>query len=413
MEIYYSVNQKSLTYIKSGDKFEAAAKINISVIDKSLNKTLFSKLFKTPSATNDTSSGYLNQKLVGQVNFILEDGNYLLEITGSDFYDSVKKDIMTENFIVENYSDSKLKISDIELSDKIQKSDNENSLFYKNTLEVIPNPSGLFGMNLKELNYYYEVYGLTPDNISEEYVINYSVMNLNNESVISFNKNFKRNSESKADFGKIIIDSLERGSYILKISILDSVKNINVSREKKFYIFNDLLTGKVSKQDNFLKSEYITATEEDIDKEFEYAKYLMSEKEIDNYEKLSKLSDKKKFMYAFWKAKDVNTSTLVVEDKIDYFKRVAEANLNYKEAYREGWKTDRGRIFIIYGRPNDVERYPFEQGSKSYEVWSYNTAKGNGECVFIERQSSSGVYYLVHSTFKNEISNNNWKDDLK
>lgn len=413
LEIYYSINQKTLTYAKKDNQFEAAAKISIIIKENSSDKIIYSKLFKTPSVVSDTSDAILNQKIVGQLNFVISDGSYKMEIVGSDFNDSAKIDFYNENFIVNNYTSSDLKISDIELSDNITKSDNSSSIFYKNTLEVIPNPSGLFGMNLNELNYYYEVYGLTPENISEDYIANFSIINLNKEALISINKPYKRKSESKADFGKIIIDSLQRGSYILKISIIDSLKNVNISSEKKFYVFNNMIVNKVDKQDNFLKSEYITATEEDIDKEFEYAKYIMTDKEIGNYEKLNKLSDKKKYMYAFWKAKDVNPSTLVVEDKIDYLKRVAEANLKFKEAYREGWKTDRGRIFIVYGSPNDIERFPFEQENKSYEVWSYNTAKGGGECVFIERQSSSGVYILTHSSFNNEVSNSNWKDELK
>lgn len=412
LEIYYSINQKTLTYTKKDNQFEAAAKISIIIQENSSDKIIYSKLFKTPSIVSDTSESNLNQKIVGQLNFVVSDGSYKMEIVGSDFNDSAKKDIYNENFIVNNYTSSDLKISDIELSDNIAKSDNSSSIFYKNTLEVIPNPSGLFGMNLNELNYYYEVYGLTPENISEDYITNYSIINLNKETLITINKPYKRKSESKADFGKIIIDSLERGSYILKISIIDSLKNVNISSEKKFYVFNNMIVNKVDKQDNFLKSEYITATEEDIDKEFEYAKYIMTDKEIGNYEKLNKLSDKKKYMYAFWKANDVIPSTQVVEVKISYLKRVAEANLRFKEAYREGWKTDRGRIFIVYGSPNDIERFPFEIQNKSYEIWSYNTDKGDGECVFIERQSSSGVYILTHSTFKNEISNPNWKEEL-
>lgn len=413
LEIYYSINQKSLVYAKKDNQFEAAAKISITIRDNSNNNIVYSKLFKTPSVVSDTTNSILNQKIVGQLNFILSDGSYKMDLEGSDFNDSTKVDIYNENIIIANYNSQDLKISDIELSDKIEKSNNTSSIFYKNTLEVIPNPSGLFGMNLNELNYYYEVYGLTPENISENYFISYSILNLNNETMISNEKPFKRINESKADYGKIIIDSLERGSYLLKISILDNSKNVKVSGQKKFFIFNNLAFNKVDKQDNFLKSEYITATESDIDKEFEYAKYIMSDKEIDNYEKLSKLEDKKKYMFAFWKAKDKNPSTLIVEDKIDYLKRVAEANLKFKEAYREGWKTDRGRIFIIYGSPNDIERFPFEQGNKSYEQWSYNTAKGGGECIFIERQSGSGVYILTHSSFDNEVSDENWKEDLK
>ena len=138
----------------------------------------------------------------------------------------------------------------------------------------------------------------------------------------------------------------------------------------------------------------------------------MSDQDRDRFEDLTKLNDKRKFLFEFWKAKDINPNTQVLESKITYFKRVSEANKSYKEAYTEGWKTDRGRIYIIYGQPDDVEKYPFESQSKSYEIWKYNSIEGGGECSFVEIQQATGVYKLVHSTFRNELRNMDWRDQI-
>jgi GWxTD domain-containing protein len=414
LEIYYSVNQKTLKYVKTNDLFEAAAKISVSIFNITTNTQVYQKSFKTPTSASDTSDSKLNQKLVGQLNFLLPDGSYKMELTGSDFNDSSRFDFINPEIKIDNYSDSPIKISDIELANSVKKSENENSIFYKNTLEIIPNPSALFGMNLNELYYYYEIYGLTPENISDEYIMNYTVLNINNEKLVSTGKKFKRKLESKADYGIINIDSLNRGSYTLQITLLDSAKNLSITREKKFFVFNNNnQIPSVSKQDSYLKSEYVNMSEDDLENEFNYAKYIMSENEAANYEKLNTLSEKKNYLFAFWKSRDNNLNTQNIEYKTEYFKRVAEANKNYKEAYKEGWKTDRGRIYIIYGKPDDVERFPFESDSKSYEIWKYDSHEGGGECVFIERQSSTGVYYLAHCTFRNELSNDNWRKDLK
>ena len=130
LEIYYSVNQKSLNYLKVDDKFEAAAKINIAITEVSTNAVIISKIFKTPSVISDTTDKNLNQKLVGQLNFLLPDGNYKIEITGSDFNDSLKSEIIKEDININYHSSPSLKFSDIELADNIQKSGNEKSIFY-------------------------------------------------------------------------------------------------------------------------------------------------------------------------------------------------------------------------------------------------------------------------------------------
>lgn len=414
LEIYYSVNQKSLKYIKSGNDFEAAAKIDILVTDMTNNTVVIDKSYKSPSVAADTSDEKLKQKIVGQINYLLIDSRYKLKIIGSDFNESSKSDIFEEDFTIDNNSNTNVRCSNIELSTFIQKSQNEASNFYKNTLEVIPNPSNLFGMNLKELYYYFEIYGLSESNISDEFTVNYLISNLNNEIVVSFDKKVKRTSESKAEFGKINIDSLERGSYFFKVNIKDSIRKLDVMSEKKFYIFNN--KGNISPlnpQDEYLKSEYAIMEEDALEKEFKYAMYIMMERDISNFNELNSIADKRKFMYDFWKSKDNIPGTLQNEFKINYFKRVLEANKNFKEAYNEGWKTDRGRIFLIYGKPDDIERFPFESNKKSYVIWKYYQVEGGGECVFIEKQSTTGVFWLVHSTFRAELKNPEWEKELQ
>lgn len=410
LEIYYSVNQHSLLYTQNGSNYEGGALLDITITNLSDNSITYSNLFKSPSIVNDTSKNN-NQKLIGQVNYLLGQGKYELKIKGTDFADSLKYDVFEQEVAIDNISSTNVTISDIELASSIKKSENTNSPFYKNTLEIIPNPSSLFGMNLNELNYYFEIYGLTESNISDVFYFNYSVYNLNNTIVISKDKKVERKSESKADFGKIIIDSLDRGSYKFVVTISDSLKNFNLTKEKKFFIYQDGNNNEiVTESDDFLKSIFITKTEDEIDDEYEKVYYISSKKFKDRYEQLSNLNDKKKLLYEFWKSQDSNPETQALETRTAYLKRVDEANRQFKEAYVEGWKTDRGRIYIIYGKPEDVERHPFESQTKSYEIWNYHSVEGGAECVFVEYQNSLNDYRLVHSTLRTELKNPNWKD---
>ncbi|MDQ3022532.1 MAG: GWxTD domain-containing protein [Bacteroidota bacterium] len=414
LEVYYSVNQKSLKYLKVGSNFEAAAKINISVVDNSNKNEIISNSYKTPSVVGDTSDEKVNRKLVGQINYSLPAGSYRLKITGTDFNDSSKKDSLEKEVIITKNETGKIRISDIELSTLINKAQNDKSIFYKNTLDVIPNPSALFGMNLKELYYYFEIYGLNKNNISETFNINYDVTNLNSEPIISHKKRAKRKGESKADYGKIKIDSLPRGSYLLKVSITDSLEDVKSFAEKKFFIFNNVSSNSSSiDQNDFLTSEYAIMSEKDVNDEYEKMIYVMSDDEYEKFELLKSLNDKRKYLFSFWKSKDSNPNSPILETKIKYFKRVDEANKMYKESFGEGWKTDRGRILIIYGKPDDIESHPLQTDKKSYEVWKYNSVQGGGECVFVELQPMTGVYWIVTSTFRDELRNENWESQLE
>ncbi len=73
----------------------------------------------------------------------------------------------------------------------------------------------------------------------------------------------------------------------------------------------------------------------------------------------------------FWRQKDPTPGTQRNEVREDFYQRVEQANRQYSLGGRPGWRTDRGRILIKYGPPDEVERHPFEPEYRAYEVWYY------------------------------------------
>ncbi len=413
LEVYYSVPQKWLKYEKASSGFEASVKIDVTILNKFDGTTVASNVYRSPSIVADTANKSSMQNLVGQVNYLLKPGTYTLIIKGSDFAVEDKNQIFESDFIVDGNSGGLTEISDIELASAIVKSDNTNSIFYKNTLEVIPNPSGLFGSSLAEMQIYLEFYGLTQANLGDKYSIRYSLMSLNKDTLGYVVKNFVTKAASKADFGKFKVDTLTSGSFLFSAAVIAADGTVKAEKEKKFYVFSNTASAvELNRPDGFLTSEYAAMPIKQVEDEFEKMQYVLTDKQIDYYGELSTPEDKRKFIYNFWVTKDANPKTPVLETKNAYFKRVNEANQNFEESFKEGWKSDRGRIYILYGKPDDIERFPFQTETKSYEIWKYDSVEGGGECDFVELQPMTGVYWLVNSTFRNELSNRNWRDQL-
>jgi GWxTD domain-containing protein len=80
--------------------------------------------------------------------------------------------------------------------------------------------------------------------------------------------------------------------------------------------------------------------------------------------------DRKNAWENFWSKKDPIPETPLNETSEEYFNRVDYANEHFK-SFQSGWKTDRGRVYIIYGQPDDIEYHPFELGSPPYQIWYY------------------------------------------
>lgn len=417
LEIYYSFYQKGLLYKFTEGEYKADGFLEISITQLEDNEVILFKQFKVPSSINDTSNNALNKNFVGQLNFFLISGNeYKLQIVGSDFNDPLSSDTVNEivNLSVPSVS---LEASDLQLASNIVKSSDKENIFYKNKLEILPNPQKLFGNNLDKLFYYCEIYGLNDSAGSTKFSVNELILNSNNDTLYHKQKPQNSHGKSLVEFNNIPVNNFQSGIYFLKIIVTDLTNNNKVEKEKKFLVYNNKIQNNPSdaSDDGFLKSEYANMNPDQVEMDFEITLYIRTKIETKNFKSLQDINDKRKFLYQFWKSKDDNLQTPQNEFKINFKKKISEANSLFKENFKEGWKTDRGRIYIVYGKPDDVDRYPFESGTNSYEIWKYNSSGQNnelGECVFVEKDASTGFYDLVHCTFKGELQNENWKREL-
>lgn len=416
LELYFSFNKRGLKFIKENDLYESKTTINVDIRDKNTDEQVFTELYGMPTSLADTSGNILDQKLIGQLTFQLARGEYIVRLTGTDENNSNNFKTI-EREIDLNLFQEPASISEIQISSGISKSDNKQSAFYKNTLEIIPNPELLFGNNLNRLFYYYELYGLKSLSTSGNVNVKASVKDLNNIVLLSNEKQVNANTESLADYGMFRIDSLPSSSYVLAIDVTDESGNMIFANEKKFFLYNSSITqdiGMYESGDDFLVSEYATMREEIVDADFELALYLRDLTESNTYKRLTSVEEKRRFMFNFWKKRDPNPNVPLNEFKIEYIKRINEANKLFNEPFRDGWRTDRGRIYVTYGKPDNIDRYPFEQDKVGYEVWGYTALEGGVVCVFGEVQpSGSGIYDLIHSTIRGELRNDNWEAQLR
>ena len=103
-------------------------------------------------------------------------------------------------------------------------------------------------------------------------------------------------------------------------------------------------------------------------------------------------SERAGFIEEFWKRRDLDPSTETNEYKIEYLKRIAEAKHLFPEGGTSGWLTDRGRIYILLGPPEQREVYP--QGEQNFrwprELWRY----GFYEILFVDSRFN-GNFELV------------------
>ncbi len=113
--------------------------------------------------------------------------------------------------------------------------------------------------------------------------------------------------------------------------------------------------------------------------------YIITNEERSAYKRLPTNAEREHFIEQFWLRRDPTPGTDANEFKEEHYRRIAYTNSNFSAAIA-GWKTDRGRIYISYGPPDEKEVHPTGSASKPYpyEQWLYRFIEGVGKDVVVE-----------------------------
>jgi GWxTD domain-containing protein len=104
--------------------------------------------------------------------------------------------------------------------------------------------------------------------------------------------------------------------------------------------------------------------------------YLASDAEKAAYLNLTSDADRYEFIERFWRQRDPSPGTTKNEFRDEYYRRIAYSNERF-HAGGPGWKTDRGRIYITWGPPDQIESHPSgDDKSGPFEIWIYRAGSG-------------------------------------
>ncbi len=85
-------------------------------------------------------------------------------------------------------------------------------------------------------------------------------------------------------------------------------------------------------------------------------RYLITKNEEKQYRGLGSDEERRKFVEDFWARRDADPSTPANEAELLFLRRVEEANLLFRDAPYPGWKTDRGKFYVLLGPPDEIQQ---------------------------------------------------------
>ncbi len=150
-------------------------------------------------------------------------------------------------------------------------------------------------------------------------------------------------------------------------------------------------------------------TEAQLDTLYRPLVYLMESGERGIYEDLS-VDGKRNYLRTFWERRDPSPEAPGNEFQDQFYRLIARANRDFREGGAgeiPGWRTDRGRIFVRYGDPDEVLRRPQSGPTRPYEVWKYTRGRLR-KFVFYD-ETGIGNYALIWTNEQREPSRANWE----
>ena len=414
LEIVFSFEGKSMKTIKNAEG-QYIAQANCSVIIAQGNNVIQFAKFKANSTASILSSA---SDFMSVERFPLADGTYQLEIEISDANDSLKEPLTyTQPITISHLSDGCF-FSDIAFLSAFTNTIQENA-FSKAGYDLIPYVSNYYSTKLNGLIFYAELYNsrkLLGKKISFAY--SFCITDaLQNEF-----PNSKRIIRAEAEevlpiIQTIDISNLISGDYKVKLEMLDREGKVVCTQ------FRDFTRNKI------LENSYTPPTSLDIANTF-VARYTNSDSlyahiqsclpiaesvernTIDNILRNVDLRTRQSFMYTFWyRRNSINPE----KAWNDYYQEVRAVQKEFGTKIKAGWQTDRGRVYLQYGKPstrvirnNNPDYWPFE-------IWHYyatNTGLRDRRFLFYNTSLNYDME-LLHSDIPNEIRNYDWKNFVR
>ncbi|HVZ39191.1 MAG TPA: GWxTD domain-containing protein [Candidatus Kapabacteria bacterium] len=114
----------------------------------------------------------------------------------------------------------------------------------------------------------------------------------------------------------------------------------------------------------------VPLAEEELNERIDQMRYVARQSDMDYIRGGTTLADRQRRYAEFWNQLDPTPGTAANEALDDYFTRVDYANEHFR-SYTAGWMSDKGRVYVLYGPPDNTSSDPFRTDSRVVETWHY------------------------------------------
>jgi len=412
IETYLVVNGKTLTHIQIEDGSYQAV-IDIQIMFKRNDSIInFGKYELVGPSVKDTTK--ISNNLLDVQRYALPEGDYDLEFLVNDRYGEQDTLVSRDSFTV-HFDKNKMTFSDIELLHSYSKSEGEGILA-KHGYELIPYVFDFFPEVVQNLSFYAELYNSKMVTGDDQFMLYYYIRPYEIDKKLDqfFYMKRLKGEDVNILLNTIDINQLPSGNYYLVLETRDRNNELLSSAKKYFQRYNpnmqfnltsllvldprNSFAGQINSRDTLAQYiDYLYPISTDMEKDF--AKQFIKE---------ANLEELQKYFLNFWTERNPANPE---GNWLEYKLLVDQANNDFRAIRIQGYRTDRGRVYLQYGPPNVITPSLNEPSAFPYEIWHYYELQGQRDkkFVFYTKDLATNDFQLIHSNAVGEITNNRWQ----
>jgi GWxTD domain-containing protein len=408
MEISTAVYPSLIVLKQDSLGYHGKVDLIILIQDTSSKVFVHTDRFNIPINLVDSTSLAHTKSITNNMTYALKCGSYKVSVYSIDAFNRLRRD--SSLFMVDIMKrPATVALSDIELCSSITESSDQKDVFYKNTYRVIPNPNCVYGTTTSPLVYtYMEFYNLKTE---MTYAIKAQIVD--SKGVVKKQRTHLRrfSMANVVDVTTLNVTSISSGKHNYEVILSDTLGNEIAKSQRPIFLYNPNVQSTQATILSEGSAVYAGFSFDELAEEFRIAKYVTQSEDNKTFDKLTTAEERQKFLQKFWTRVEKEELGGLNLTRSVYLQRVLTANQRYKTYAKEGWRTDQGRVLILYGEPDEIQRFANSNDSKPYEVWNYQQIEGGVEFVFIDL-TGFNEYILVHSTKRGEVQDNSWQQLL-
>ena len=402
-EYYYQVTRSSLEFVRlEPDSIWQAQFRAILIVTDTAGHPIdtVAKLVGT-QVHNPDEARRRDIKIIDILPLYLKAGTYRAELEITDMASGDQGRRVDELIVRDMGAIDSLMISDLQFAYSLQPVTDDQaspaSAKYKNGYLVEPNPSDVFAPEDSILFLYGELYNLAT--MPDSYSVHMWILDDYGDIVRDMGTEWiaRPGENALLVYGIPLADLLPDQWHVVAVEVDQG--EATATARRRFL----LGTGAVKP----VEEEF---TEEQAELNRKLIAYIATAEELTEYRALG-LEGKRRFLADFWRRRDPDPATPQNEYFESHVNRFGWANLNYSRTLldkTDGWNTDRGRVIILYGEPDEVVQSPSAIGTWAWERWEYQRIEGGVYFIFLDWKNL-GDYRLMHSTKQGERFDPEWQ----